>query len=122
MSTVTTQAGDGVGVVVHLDEDTSGKFEAVLRNVGHLLDELDDHSPVELVAHGPGVAVMLRSNPHSGTVQDLRDRGLLLVACGNTMARMDIAPQELTQGVSVASSGLGQLVRRQRQGWSYVRP
>ncbi|NNM47009.1 hypothetical protein HJG52_13455 [Knoellia sp. DB2414S] len=121
MSTATTRAEDEVGVVIHLDEDTSGKFEAVLRNVGHLLDELD-RSPVELVAHGPGVAVMLRSNPHAGTVQDLRDRGLSLVACGNTLARMDIAPQELAPGVSVASSGLGQLVRRQRQGWSYVRP
>ncbi len=110
------------GVVIHLDEDTPGKHEAVLRNISNLLEDITDDTTVELVAHGPGISIMLRNSPQAMTVQHLHDSGVQLVACANTMTGMGIGPDELATAVAIATSGVGQLVRRQQQGWAYVRP
>ncbi len=110
------------GVVIHLDEDAPAKHEAVLRNITNLLHEVTEDTPVELVAHGPGVGVLLSSNPHASGVRDLHSRGVRFVACANTLAQMAITPARLVDGVSVAPSGVGRLVRRQQQGWAYLRP
>lgn len=51
MSTDSTDRGSA-GVVVHLDEGEQAKHEAVVRNVGNLLDDLGDGLQMELVGHG----------------------------------------------------------------------
>lgn len=56
------------GAVVHLDEEGDAKYEAALRNIGHLLDDLGEGTDVELVAHGPGIGVCLSEHPLADTV------------------------------------------------------
>lgn len=110
------------GVVVHLDEGDPGKHEAVLRNIENLLAELGPDTPIELVLHGPGLAVALSGSPHAAGTRRLIGRGVSVAACGNTMRRQGVTPDRLIGGVSVVPAGIAQIVRRQRQGWAYVRP
>lgn len=48
---------------------------------------------------------------------------LALVACGQTAQRLRDSGVEvrLLPGTTVATSALGQIVRRMQQGWAYVR-
>jgi intracellular sulfur oxidation DsrE/DsrF family protein len=110
------------GVVVHLDEADPGKHEAVLRNISHLLAELGEDTPVELVVHGPGLAAVLAGAADADQVGRLLGRGVSVAACGNTMRQQGVTAGELITGVSVVPAGLAQIVRRQREGWAYVRP
>jgi intracellular sulfur oxidation DsrE/DsrF family protein len=112
----------GDGVVVHLDEADPDKHEAVLRNIGHMLSELGADTPVELVAHGPGLAVTLSGAVHEKQVLELLSRGVSVAACGNTIRRQNLTSDALIPGVSVVPAGIAQIVRRQREGWAYVRP
>lgn len=118
----TPPAGGPDGVVVHLDEADPGKHEAVLRNIANLLAELGEDTPVELVAHGPGLAAALNGAPHAGQLRELLGRGVAVTACGNTMRAQNLTLGELVPGVRVVPAGIAQLVRRQRQGWADVRP
>lgn len=107
---------------MHLDEAERDKHQAVVRNMGNLLDDLGDGSPVELVTHGPGVALCLADSPVADGLRRLMDRGVVVTACENTMQSLDIDRSQLAPGVVTVPAGIGELVRRQRQGWAYVRP
>lgn len=114
---------DGLaGVVVHLDESGDAKHQAVLRNVANLLDDLGEGTKVELVAHGAGIGLCLADSPQAEAVQGLIGRAVAVVACENTLRSQGIAPERLASGVLTVPAGIGELVRKQRQGWAYVRP
>jgi intracellular sulfur oxidation DsrE/DsrF family protein len=123
---VTDAANEGSrahgGVVVHLDEREPAKHEAVLRNISHLTAELGASTPVELVTHGPGLAITLSSSPHAEQVRSLLGRGVTVTACANTMRRDNITQDDLILGVQVVPAGIVHIVQRERQGWAYVRP
>lgn len=109
-------------VVVHLDEGEPAKHQAVVRNMGNLLEDLGEGAQVELVAHGPGVALCLADSPHTGALRALIDRGVVVAACENTLAAQGIDRSRLAEGVVTVPAGIGELVRKQLQGWAYVRP
>lgn len=110
------------GVVVHLDEPDPAKHAAVLGNITNLMEELGDGSPVELVVHGGGLEAALADGPEAERLRRLLGQGLRVAACANTMRREGVTAEQLVEGVSVVPAGVAQLVRRQRQGWAYVRP
>lgn len=110
------------GVVVHLDEAYPEKHASVLLNIGNLLNELGDGTQVELVVHGPGLLAVIAEAPHSPKVSELLSRGVTVASCANTMRGMNISVADLIEGVHVVPSGVAELVRRQRQGWAYIRP
>ena len=115
-------AGDGPlpGVVVHAPEGDPPRGEAVVRNVAHLRPALDASTALELVAHGPGLALLRREGALADAVGALD--GVTLVACANTMARLGLEVTDLLPGVVVVPAGIAHLVRRQAEGWAYVRP
>jgi intracellular sulfur oxidation DsrE/DsrF family protein len=110
------------GVVVHLDEADPAKQAGVLRNLGNLLDELGDGSPIELVVHGAGLTAAVKNAPHAEQLVVLLSRGITVAACANTMREKNVSTDQLLDGVYVVPAGVAQLVRRQREGWAYVRP
>lgn len=110
------------GVVVHLDEEGDDKYRAVLRNVGNLVTDLGDQATVELVAHGPGIGLCLINSSLAEDLQDLIGRGVVVAACENTLEMKGIGLEHLAAGVVTVPSGMGELVRKQQNGWAYVRP
>ncbi|MHB1596498.1 MAG: DsrE family protein [Streptosporangiaceae bacterium] len=115
-------AGAAGGVVVHLDEEGGAKHQSVLRNVANLAADLGDQTAVELVAHGPGIGLCLADSPEAEDLQELIGRGVVAAACENTLKAKGIGRDRLAAGVVTVPSGIGELVRKQQQGWAYVRP
>lgn len=118
----TSDKSTSSGVVVHLDEAEPDKHASVLRNIGNLLDALDDGTHIELVVHGPGLTAALTDAPHAARLRELLSRGVSVAACANTMREKKISVDGLIDGVHVVPSGVAELVRRQREGWAYIRP
>lgn len=110
------------GVVVHIDEAGEVKQKAVLVNVSNLLEDLPDGSDVEIVAHGPGIDICLGDSPTADLVQALLAQRVVVAACGNTLARRAIDRGRVAPGVTIVPSGVGELVRKQWEGWAYLRP
>lgn len=113
---------DQSGAVIHLDEDGDAKHEAILRNIANLIEDLGGDLRIELVAHGPGISIALSEHSLVEHVRSLIDRGVVIVACENTLLIKNIDRSRLTQGVQTVPSGMGELVRKQQEGWAYVRP
>lgn len=55
-------------------------------------------------------------------VQDALAAGVEFVACGNSMKAQKLAKEDLIDGVKVSIAGYVELMKRQQQGWAYLRP
>ncbi|MCB1791630.1 MAG: hypothetical protein KDJ27_02455 [Gammaproteobacteria bacterium] len=104
---------------------------------GELLDEVEtmlsayqaDHRPlrVEVVSHSEGLDLLRKSlTVHEGRIHELAGRfsNLTFVACKNTIDRLRVEhgiEVKLIPDAEVIDSGVSHVVRRQKEGWSYIR-
>ncbi len=110
------------GVVVHINESSSAKQGAVLRNVKNLIREMPD-LPVELVVQGDAISIaLMKSNPYLEEVQNLQEQGLQVSVCHNTMRAKHIDESDLLPHAMVVPSAMGRLVTQQQAGFAYIKP
>ncbi len=110
--------------IFHLDEPSKGRAEQALANISNLLDDLGDRNvEVELLANGGGVRALLKgADLEPGQIEALMQRGVHFVACRNSLNHLNLSPGDLLDSVQVVPAGVSELVRRQAEGWAYIRP
>lgn len=109
-------------VIFQVSEPDAKLHETALRNIRNTVADLGPESRVAVVAHGAGIGLVTGETGFREQVDDLARQGVEVLACRNTMTRMQIPPEALLPGVEIVSSGIGEIVRRQHGGWAYVRP
>jgi uncharacterized protein len=76
---------------------------------------------IEVVVRGPGLAMLMKSDTEFADKLAALDRqGVRFSVCGQTLAASHSTARELLPFVTVIDSGVGELVRRQESGWSYI--
>ena len=82
---------------------------------------------VEVVSHSEGLGLLRdRLSQHKERIHDLAGQfsNLTFVACQNTINRLKVErgiEVKLITDAEVMDSGVNHVVRRQKQGWSYIR-
>lgn len=110
-------------VVVHVDEAGVDRQRLALGNVGNLLADVGEGNvAVEVVFNGPAISALRAGSPLAPELAAVHARGVGLLACQNSMVATGLHPEDLLAGVTVIASGISHLVRRQGEGWAYVRP
>jgi intracellular sulfur oxidation DsrE/DsrF family protein len=107
--------------VFHLTENERANL--ALNNVRNLLAELgEDQVEAEVVANSEGVKALLKTGPYGDRVGELAARGVRFVLCSKSIKAMKLDEGEFLDLVEVVPTGTGELVKKQADGWSYVRP
>lgn len=104
---------------------------------GELLDEIEtmlqayrrqgEDLRVEVVAHGEGLGLLReRLSLHQDRIETMADRypNLTFVACQNTIDRLRVergVEVVLLPDAYLTESGVNHVVRRQQEGWVYIR-
>lgn len=110
-------------IVVQVNEEDVKKWNTVLANLRNIQAELGPKNvAIAVVAIGPGVGMLLGDSLAANGVQDASAAGVEFVACGNSMKAQKIDRADLVEGVTVAVAGYVELMKRQQQGWAYLRP
>lgn len=111
-------------VLFHIDEPSKGRAEQVLMNIANLLDDLgDDMVEVELLANGGGVRALARETEDlAGQVEALARRGVHFVACQHSLDHLNMQREDLLDLVDIVPAGVSELVKKQAEGWAYIRP
>jgi uncharacterized protein len=120
-------------VAMHVDDNDAERMTMALNNARNVIEaysKTGEAAEIEIVAYGPGLH-MLRADtsPVKEQLKGFLDgkSAVSFAACANTMAGMkkreghDI---ELIASprIRVVPAGVVQLVERQEQGWSYIKP
>lgn len=110
-------------IVIQINEQDVKKWNAVLANIRNIQAELGPKNvAIAVVAIGDGLGMLTAESLAANGVQDALAAGVAFVACGNSMKAQHIAKDDLVDGVSVSIAGYVELMKRQQQGWAYLRP
>ena len=55
-------------------------------------------------------------------LEELSKKGVKFAACNNTMKKMNIDKDEMCNFVTVVPAGVMELIEKQNEGYSYVKP
>lgn len=110
-------------VVVQVSESDPARWNLVLNNVKNLQDDLGAKNvTVEIVAYGPGIGMLKFDAPTNSRVTEALKNGVAVQACENTMRNQKLAQADMHPGVSYVPAGVVQIIKRQQEGWAYLRP
>jgi len=110
-------------VVFQVSDADPAKWGLALNNLRSLQAELGaDATDVELVVFGPGIGMLKADSPVGARVASALQAGVKVSACQNTMQGYKLTPSDMLPDIGYVPSGVVEIVRRQQQGWSYLRP
>ena len=107
-----------------LNQSDDKKIRAVLRNINNVLEDprLKGKLQIELIVFGDGVEVYKKSNHYDTLLLNLKNKGVILAECLNTMKERKINKDELWDFISYVPTANGEIIIRQYQGWAVVHP
>lgn len=79
-----------------------------------------DNVEIEIIALGWGIGMLKFDSPLATRVADSLKRGAKLQACEVTMGRQKLSKQDMLPDIGYVPAGLGQIIKRQKEGWSYI--
>jgi intracellular sulfur oxidation DsrE/DsrF family protein len=110
-------------VVFQVNVGGDNQWDAVIGNIEHVREAFGpQHVQVALVAHGKGLGLLIAAeNKHADRIKNLADGGVKFIACENTMKKQGVQKSQLLPFVTTVDSGVAEIIRRQEQGWSYIK-
>ncbi|WP_277555251.1 DsrE family protein [Halobaculum limi] len=118
---------------MHCSAESSADQRRAFANAANLLgDSTADVDALVVVLNGDGVSAARADSPVADEVRGLLARtpaeatdadasAVEVCVCGNSLAARDIPEDSLVYGVEVVSSGMGEISRREADGYGYIR-
>lgn len=110
-------------VVFHINEQS--KWKSVLGNVSNLLKDLgDEPSEVVVLANGNSVRYYEETVAEEDLkkLSDLADKGVQFLACNNSLNAQSLSKEDLQSFVEIVPAGVTALIRKQNDGFAYIKP
>jgi uncharacterized protein len=110
-------------VVLQVSDNDPAKWNLALNNAKNIQTDLGaENVEVEIVAYGPGIG-MLKADAVTGTrVTEATQAGVKVVACQNTMKAQKLGTADMNTSIGYVPAGVVEIMKRQQQGWAYIRP
>ncbi len=117
-------------IVFHLTNPDMAVAEELLDEIDAMLTDYRDQGSelrVEVVAHGDGLGLLReRLSRHRDRIRSMSEQNpnLTFVACKNTIDRLRVergVEVVLLPDAHLTGSGVNHVVRRQHQGWVYIK-
>ena len=99
------------------------KWSLTLNNVKNAIEELGAAKvDFEIVVYGPGIGMLKVDSPLGKQIAEALKSGVKVVACENTMKGQNLVHANMLPEIGYVPSGVVELMTKQREGYSYIRP
>jgi len=110
-------------VIFQVSDADPAKWSLALNNARNVQTELGkDNVQIEIVAYGPGLGMLKADSKVEARLAQALDDNVGLLACENTMVNTKTTRADMYGGISYVTAGVTHLMKRQREGWAYIRP
>jgi intracellular sulfur oxidation DsrE/DsrF family protein len=114
---------DNEKVVFQVSDGDPKSWNLALNNIKNVQDALGkDKVDVELVVYGPGIDMLKAESISGNRVHDAVADGVKVVACENTMDAQKLKKGDMLKGIGYVPAGVIELIKKQQQGYAYIRP
>ena len=108
-------------IVFQLTSADTNVHKMLVRQLGNVLAAAPN-SMVEVVCHGPGIAMLTaKQTVVHPKVSELKGKGINFVVCENTLKEKKVAKEEIIPEAGFVKAGIIEIVKKQEEGWSYIR-
>jgi intracellular sulfur oxidation DsrE/DsrF family protein len=110
-------------VVMQVSDSDPGKWNLALNNARNIQHDLGAGKvDIELVAYGPGIDMLKKDSAVSQRIDEATLSGVKVLACQNTMHGHKLTKADMLDGIGYVPAGVVEIMKRQQEGWSYIRP
>jgi uncharacterized protein len=110
-------------VVFQVSDNDPARWNLALSNARNVQADLGAQNVrIEIVAYGPGLNMLKAETAVAGGLAAALDTNVGLIACENTMQNNKVARDEMYGGIKYVQAGVTHIMRRQSEGWAYIRP
>jgi intracellular sulfur oxidation DsrE/DsrF family protein len=110
-------------VVFQVTDSDPQKWYLTLSNAKNVQLELGiENVQIEVVAYGPGLDMVLLETEIAEKIDEAISRGVKIIACENTMIGHKLIRADMYPSIGYVKAGVVELMKRQREGWAYIRP
>ncbi len=110
-------------LVIQVSDSDPKKWALALNNAKNVQQDLGrDQVEIEIVAYGPGLAMLKLDSEVGGRVTEAIGEGVTVMACENTMTNQKIGKDDMLPKISYVKAGVVEIMQKQQQGYSYIRP
>ena len=107
---------------ISLDISTENKRDQkrLFSQLKNILIELPD-SLIEVATHSSATSLVLSSGGFEENIIETTSANLKFLACSNSMRGFNASASDLAKGVEIVNSTLAHIVKRQSEGWIYIK-
>lgn len=110
-------------VVLQVSDADPAKWNLALNNARNVMSDLGrENVAIEIVAYGPGIGMLKMDSSVGPRVAEALGVGVSVVACEITMKNQKVVREDMLPRIGYVDAGVVQLMKRQREGFAYVRP
>jgi intracellular sulfur oxidation DsrE/DsrF family protein len=110
-------------VILQVSDNDPSKWNLTLNNARNVQEELGkDNVQIEIVAYGPGLEMLKSESKVADRLAGALDENIGLIACENTMTNTKVTKDDMYSGIAYVKAGVTHIMKRQREGWAYIRP
>ena len=110
-------------VVIQVSDNDPKKWNLALNNAKNVQQDLGkDNVAVEIVAYGPGLPMLKMDSETGPRIAEAIGAGVKVVACENTMRNTNLTKEDMLPNLNYVKSGVPYLMKKQAEGYSYIRP
>jgi intracellular sulfur oxidation DsrE/DsrF family protein len=110
-------------VVLQVSDNDPGRWRLALNNAHNIQADLGKEKvQVEIVAFGPGINMLKAESAVAGGLAGALDTNVGLIACENTLRNNKVSHDDMYNGIAYVEAGVTHIMKRQSEGWAYIRP
>jgi intracellular sulfur oxidation DsrE/DsrF family protein len=119
-----TAAGKKHRLVIQVTDNDPARWVMVLNNTKNAQVDVGgaDKIDIEIVTYGPGINMVKGGSPVADRIAELVQSGVKVVGCENTMANLKLTKAEMLPTIGYVPAGVTELMKKQEEGWAYLRP
>ncbi len=110
-------------VIFQVSDADPGKWNLALNNARNVQHDVGaGNVDIEIVAYGPGIGMIRKGSAVEQRIDEATLSGMKVVACENTMHAQKLTKANMIGGLTYVPAGVVEIMKREQEGWSYVRP
>jgi len=110
-------------LVIQVSDNDPAKWTLALNNARNVQQDLGkDNVQIEIVAYGPGLGMLKAESKVADRLAAALDTNVGLIACENTMTTTHVSRNDMYAGIAYVKAGVTHIMKRQQEGWAYIRP
>ncbi len=110
-------------IVFQVSDNDPAKWGLALNNVQNVQADLGaENVEQEIVVYGPGIAMLKADSPMAQRIAGALKSGVKVVACETTLKAQKLTYADMLPTIGYVPAGVVELMKKQQQGYAYIRP